>query len=222
MENLNDLKNIPIKVQYIVFGYVNNDSIFNIPIDIINIIVLYYYIFFEFYTEKCGDGLQFIDKTVTLIDYNSTFSTCLFGELITEKICNKYEIHFQYTTQSTYFSFFFGYAKSKNSIKDWNDHIGDNENKKESVGIFVGSYFDFTLYDENNYDKVLQYKSAVKFKNKDIFGLLFDFENDALQIYHNYNKADKLSLNKNKSVVIAISLVCKNDSVQILKHKFHS
>ena len=200
----------------------------DIPTDIINIILFYYYIYFEFYKQQHGKGLVFInDKIVKMNVYNSMGSTCLFGELISTKICKKYQIHFQLLKEgisSHYFSFglMFGYAESKNSIKDWNNCIGNKTNREQSTGFYVGSSFtDFAVYDKNNVSKVLQYKSTSKFMINDVFGLEYDFINDEIQIYHNYNKADKLSLNGIKSLITAISLFDKKTSIKILKQTFY-
>ena len=63
----------------------------------------------------------------------------------------------------------------------------------------------------------LDYKSTTNFQNGDIFGMSFDFKNDSLQLYHNNNKADKISLYGDKTAIPALSLTNKHDEIEILK-----
>ena len=80
-------KDIPIRDKLIVLGFIKK-IILNIPKEIINIILLFYYIDFEFYKEKYGKELTFIDnKTVKMIEENWKSSTCLFGEPVTNEMC---------------------------------------------------------------------------------------------------------------------------------------
>ena len=151
---------------------------------------------------------------------NSYGSTCLFGELITNKICNQYYIQFKSNSDQSdgYGSFVFGYVESINCIKDFDCGLGVVRNKKHSVGIYTCySQNQFKLFDKDNTDKKLDYKSKSQFKQDDTFAVLFNFVDNYIQIYHNNNEADKLSLNDKKSIIMAFSLQKENDSIEIIK-----
>ena len=204
----------------IVFGYTKTIDIEAksqiIPIEIIQIILLYFYDTFKFNIYNHGKGLQFInDQTVRKI--NSQTSTCIFGEEITNKKCKGFDLYIQWKVCKE--SFFMGYITSslKESIKDSTNWLGHGENKKNSVGIEVyKEYNNFTLSDSYNDYKMLNYSALDNFKQGDIFRLSFDFKDMTLVIYHNGFKADTLKL-KTKSLTPAISLRYRNEEIEIIK-----
>eukprot|EP01084_Bolivina_argentea_P274648 468178_1 len=218
-------KDIPQKIQFIVFGFVNqfntktNNNII-MPTDLINVIVLYYWTGF-FYTDKFGKGIKFINgETVKMTQRNVSFSTCLFGKPINDKMANKYHIDFRINSSTP--AFLFGYVVAADCIVNWGNGLGNDENSFSSVGIYVGyerNYFE--LFDIANDGTKLEGYSKSTFRNKDIFGLEFDFVNDTLYVHHNHYKVVEISLQKRKSVIPAISLMFENDSIDILQETVH-
>ena len=149
---------------------------------------------------------------------NSHYSTCLFGEPITDKICNKYDIYFKLACSSPLDDFFIGFATSVDDIKNWDNALGYGDNKKYSVGINIQLMEDkFVLDDATFTYKSLDWRSKSMFESSDVFGLSFDFIHDEYQIYYNDIKADKLSLKGKKTIIPGISLSAQNDSVQVLR-----
>ena len=145
-------------------------------------------------------------------------ATCLYGDIVTNKMCKKYTVYFK--SNASPFLFGYVYISSFNEFKDWNRYLGHGENVSYSVGILAANqYRDFTLFTKD-ISKILKYESKENFKIGDIYGLSFDFVNDDIQIIHNGVNADKLQLKGRKSIIFAISLQKKNDFIHILKHEF--
>ena len=113
-------KHIPKRYVYTVFGYLRqqrNDSI-TIPAEIMNIILLFYYIHFKFYTKEHGNNIIFIENKIVKLKQNAIggYSTCLFGVKLTDKICNKCDIHIKINDDP---DFVVGYVTSYDCIKSW-------------------------------------------------------------------------------------------------------
>ena len=98
-------RNIPLKVKYAVFGYIrnynknNNNNKSNIPKEIINIILIFYFIKFKFKsTDKHDDELLFVDEnTVERVGTdNWKCSICTFGYMINIKDCNEFDIYIKW------------------------------------------------------------------------------------------------------------------------------
>ena len=139
-------------------------------------------------------------------------------------MCNKYTIKYKANYREYGLpNFIFGYVTDKYMIKNWNQSLGDDNNKNSSVGISASCYYlsssRFYLFDKNNKCKELNYKSSTIFKCGDIFNLTFDFVQKKLIIYHNYNFAVDISLNGNKSVIFVVSLKAHDTSIEILNYE---
>ena len=183
------MDNIPEKTKMIVFGYIkqmDNQNKMNIPIDITNMILLFYFIAFNFYQEAYGQNLQFIDdKTVKMTARSWKSSTCLFGESVTKKMCNEYNVHIKIHSLKR-LEIFIGYTTSFKGIKDWDRAAGRAKNDKDSVGIYIGGRNKtFLLCDRKNTYSDLKYKSESNFANGDTFVMSFNFINGDLILYHN-------------------------------------
>ena len=227
---------IPQKTKYFTVGYIKTfykqtSKIKNIPMDIINIITMYYYSFISlvFDRKKCSKYLEFIDnKHVKIKNKDWVYSTCLIDALITDKMCDRYEIYFKVRCSLNGMNFRFGYVVSSDCIKNWNHGLGHKDNKNYSIGIYVGEYKYFKLFGKGNCGQSLDYKSSPKFCDGDTFGLEFNFNFNHIIIYHNYIKTEIISLNGDKQIIPAFSLIRKgseplyaNQSIQLIKHSLH-
>ena len=214
------VEQIPLKTKYTVFGYVkrNHDGNEIIPNDIINIILLYYYISLKFYSSKYGKFLQFIDDDQVKINKDHRdYATCLFGDHpITNDICNIFKITFRVFSEQEYLHFRFGYVTSINSVIDWNDALGNGPNGCGILSTYNGNFY---IYDKEHSAKKINSAQRVT-KSGDIFSLSFNFELNIIQIEHDNKNLDELSLKGNKSIITAFSLDKKNDLIKILKYEF--
>ena len=121
-----------------------------------------------------------------------------------------------------------GYIKSMNVINNGfnlNDCLG-NKQKKISAGISISPSqwpSGMIISDINNDRAPLNYAntSLTKFKSGDKLKLVFDFLINIIQIYHNNNFIDKVSLNGNKCVIPGVSLCRPGYSVKIGKYNFY-
>ncbi len=70
-------------------------TINNISEGIINIILLFYYVQLQFDNENHGNYLIFTSdgQTVQKTDHDGKWSTCLYGDTITAKKCNRFDVH---------------------------------------------------------------------------------------------------------------------------------
>eukprot|EP01083_Nonionella_stella_P049124 131033_1 len=140
--------------------------------------------------------------------YNTNYSTSLFDILISNKICERYEVKFRMNATCG----IVGYVTSKRCIKNWDHGLGFYDNKNSSVGIYV-SGSDLSINDKNNDGKRLNVKG---FRTGSILCFTFDFKNDKVEIYHNHSAIGDISLHGNKKIIVGCSLKYINDSVQIV------
>ena len=214
--------------EFVVFGFVREQSDkMEVPNAIIAIIVTYYQMVISWYKEKYGKFIQFNDnKLIKMTDSADRYSTCLTNKMITKKMCNKFDIKFRiYGDSGNYVNCLIGYVQSFDSWINWNQGIGRRDNKFTTCSFYIDSSNDkLYVYDISigSGKTELSYTSDTNFKSKDTFTLSFDFDNNTLQIYHNENAADKISLCQIKSVIPGVSLTNKDSTVQILSCKLYN
>ena len=167
------LSNIKERDKNIVFCYIRktkpSSSAYNfvIPIEIIHIILFYFYENLIFYQKQHGHDLKFVNDTTVRKLRNTGWSTCLFGSFISRDECNGFDIHIRWNTLCNahdHDGFFMGYIVNDidEMIKDWNMCLGCISNK-DSVGIWVGSTCrSFYYYHKEVNAKRLSYISAKK------------------------------------------------------------
>ena len=227
------------KTKYIIFGYIKwiqkqfpNDYSFNIPLEIINIILIFYNRSLSFINEinnkYSPKKLQFVnDRTVKSIQTAGHYVSCIFGEEIYRGNCNKFVLHILW--KKCIADFFMGFIfnlpvnDSLNNKFDFNERLSDNDkNINCSVGINVYKRNKcLKLYDKNNRNVALKYRSTKYFGQNDVFILSFDFNLNKLIIHHNGKKADTISINKYQSIIPAFSLDDKNEELEVIKWKFY-
>eukprot|EP01083_Nonionella_stella_P056821 149437_1 len=178
---------------------------------------------FVFNTEKHGDDLQFMNGNKVKKINKDAWSTCIFGEEVTDQMCNQYDVYIKWNVQSSSGNFLIGFTSKpcQEAITNWNHLIGNGDNKEHSTGyqVYTG-YNDFRLYNKENNGKSCDYKSSNNFKKGDTFRLSFNFSNDQLTLYHNGHKAETLGLKKCKRITAAFSLAYQNEEIEVTKYTF--
>eukprot|EP00483_Globobulimina_turgida_P008255 UN08271 len=135
----------------IVYGYVrkyqqfaetNGNVSYNMPEGIILIILLYYFLDFKFDPDlNHGKHIHYLSDTIVTkaapASGPSGWSTCIFGEEVTQKQCSVFNIDIKWKKCVT--EFIMGYITSsiEQSIKDWNEFLGTAPNLEHCNGIFV-------------------------------------------------------------------------------------
>eukprot|EP01084_Bolivina_argentea_P249901 418500_1 len=230
--NLKMLKCIDKPFKEIVHGYVRD--IFKsaplkydcIPVEIINIILLFYYnAYRKFDVDHCGGDLQIINDTILKKIAKSTkgYHSCVFGsELRATQICKQFhiKIKLKQPTTSLYMGFFTCAVNDKTI--DYTDCLGRGINQTNSVGILINACFRyFKLSDKSNDYKVLQYIAPNNFGEGDTFMLSFDFVENELKIYHNgIQTKDTISIKDYEKITPAFSLRGMNSSIEILECEY--
>merc|ERR1712228_693107 len=182
-----------------------------------------YYDDYRFDKDHCGDNIKIIKKRKAIRKLKCPgfgARSCIFGQRITSKQCNKCEIVIRWNKCRSNFYFGFLTCSIKNAQINWKQPIGRYSNKHSSVGILIGNRYDeFTLYDkENSGGQILDYSADDIFQQSDTFGFIFDFVNDSLSIHHNEKNATKISLNNVTRIIPAFSLGSKRDEeIEVLK-----
>eukprot|EP01084_Bolivina_argentea_P280402 479531_1 len=226
------LNDVSQRIKDAVSGYVktielllpNNNSYNNIPIAIIDIIILYYRLRLQFKRDICGNDLEFIgDKTLKKVN-KSYWSTCLLDDEITNKVCNKFHLEFKIKTSMSTILFGFITSTVEKSIKNWNWHLGSTQESPYSVGIVIYPYrndFQINLPQDKTVTRAKgYYKSDTKFTASDLFGLLFNFANKEVIITHNGQSADKLILHKFESITPGFTLYKAGEVIEVTKCDF--
>lgn len=212
------------KISYIVHGYVRNANSKETPKEITGIILLFYDFtndqsLMKFDQTKYGDKLQFInDKQVQHIGDTDGSSIAIFSSSISSQFCNEFKLYFK--IHSYDFNGTIGWVQSKNDIKDWNQCLGYANNKDTSIGIWIArGWQEFRLYHKDNQIHLLSHKLKDTFHDGDIVAISFNFCTDKVQLYHNEEKADSLSLDGAQSIIPCVSLCWKQQSFEIIKHE---
>eukprot|EP01084_Bolivina_argentea_P214233 363733_1 len=197
----------------------------DIPLEILHLILLYYYVGYKFY--RYGQDVDFSDKSIKKTIPTPDYSLCVFGETI-DCIYSFhhnfiYNLHIKWTT--AVHSFYMGYiASSIHNIRDWNDGVGTRLNKNNSLGILVTKdckKFKFShLFSQGN--EIISNDSKSSFKANDIFVLSFNFGNKELIIKHNNVISTKISIENYNKITPAFALFYKNEQIEIIKYEFIS
>ena len=218
--NTSKVRMMDQKTKNIVSGYIrkitSNYKHLNIPSPIIDIIIIFYYIYT--FNKNChGRNIEFIGDTLVK-STRSGWKTCLFGDEFTNKLCNKINIEIKWKEMND--SFFIGFITSSinESIKNWDQRLGYGANQQNSVGFFVTKTRNhITINDENNFDgKISDYAAPNNFCNGDTFELEIDFPKNTVSIYHNKTIVGTRSLNTNQ-ITLAFSFYWNGEVIEILK-----
>eukprot|EP01084_Bolivina_argentea_P023126 43085_1 len=219
----------------LVNGYINKvqslfpwkqNSYFTIPRLINHICLQYYSISGSFNTEKCAKGLEFIDhKTVKKI-LNSTHNLCMFGEPISNLMCNIFRI--EYTMKECvdnwcpYFSF--AVASSETEMKEkiiadvihWTQsyiHGVPAKNKEYSVSIYNKTS---ALYWRGS-DKVGP--TDLKFQIGDTCMMEHNFLTQNCNVYYN-DKILYTFVIKEKCILPTLSIYFIGEVVEVTRYEF--
>ena len=221
----------------LVHGWIRQycKSVILIPIEIIELCVLFYLIKMVFYKEKHGHGLEFDDdeNMVTLVNAKPTekemeqyvqqqrYRTCLFGVTISADECDLFYITFKWMKglkERFTKQIMMGYITNtiESSIENYNQY---------SYGIFTGNNHNgFYLY--KNYKnwkfghKKLVEKNFKQPNEGDEFKLLFDFKNDKLYIHQNRTPTINISLEGVRQIMPAFSLSYEGQRIKVIDWEF--
>eukprot|EP01084_Bolivina_argentea_P084595 152924_1 len=140
-------------------------------------------------------------------------------------MCNKYDIHVKINRNQTNGCFDLGYVTKKDSIKNWDGYVGNDENRKESVSMRINTPVDeWYLYDKDNDEKSVKLKCKCNaLSGGDTVILSFDFINNELIYYVNNknNMATKISLNHKPSIIPAFSSTTTGYTIEIVNWELH-
>eukprot|EP01083_Nonionella_stella_P015585 43619_1 len=225
-----------------VYGYIRREqeSVY-VCKDIIDNIVLFYRCEFpsQFDVTHCGPHIAFIDSKKIQqydpdFDYNECFapkfSTILFGGVVSSDMCNKFSIDIRYCCHRKYEHrhlrcFMVGFTATKKDnprITNWNEGIGMGDNKKHSVGLLLNAG-QIYLYDANNDQTALQ---PVQSLYRNTLEMTFDFNNDCFSVQDKWIGTLRTmgyvetSMNKTKSIIVAVSIWHQEDTIEVLNWRF--
>eukprot|EP01083_Nonionella_stella_P024691 68077_1 len=229
-----------------VYGYIRSESrderVSYVCKDIVDTVVLFYVNSSEYTTQFSDTArgnhiVSVSSKKIQKYDPNydehtdePTFSTILFGDVVTSDMYNKFEIDITYrksrhVASRNYRYFMFGFTTPTNGITNWNEGIGMGENKRYSVGICFNEGNVAYLYDANNTRTPLKAMMDCEFAWH-TFTMSFDFSKDCLSITDAYpafmNRLGTvtISMNQIKSLIVAVSLSYQGDTVEVGSCRF--
>ena len=209
-------------IKDIVFGY-NRNINKNIPMVINHIIIFYYYNDYKFNRNNNRSNISILNDNTITKQYGSNYSwsTIFYGNLITNRQCNK--IKFKFKWKKCKYDFYFGFIINKSikecisSYKIHGDHLGNKSIKKYSVGIYISQYNNnYFIHDQNNNGKELKSRSIKPFKQNDIFNLIINFKKKSFVIYHNDNKSKKHPLYECNQIIPAFSLYHLGEQIEVI------
>ena len=122
------------------FARLNTNNKDHIPLEIIHLILLFYFCF-SFNSDKCGKSIEISDDGQSIKNISPfLWSTCAYGHNnISNEFCDSFEIHFKMFCSLTGISQIFGYIESADSttMTDWNDHVAYCKQKHSGIGLHV-------------------------------------------------------------------------------------
>ena len=235
---------IDIKIRnknLLIFGYIRNElSHSKQLIDFIFKIILKLYplndIKWSTSNYECSSRLKHSNSDLTLKRQGGKRSfaqpvatTGFVNTVITNEICKKFDIEF--IIHGNYGDIYFGFISSKSALYNGNFNIGapfkdDNKNRNISSYFHLWTQCRSLLYYDNiNEPRILfnTEKSREAYKpGHDIIKLLFDFENDKIEIYIDNKYLDTLPLNGYKSILFGGSFYMNGTSIEIKGYNFHN
>ena len=216
------LKFIKPETRDLVNGFVRSYAQNLLPLEIVRLILSFYFSFM-FNLNQCGDNLKFSADGQSVQKLNDNgWSTAIYGSVITNEICDMFEICFKCGTGKDRVNHIFGYIPDLELMKkvDWNDAIGAGSNEKYSIGI-LAHYDTFILFDEPGGCpwRYIEYETD-EFESSDTWRVSFSFVENVMSIYHNDNLVEKVSLNGFKSIIPVFCLELENDTFNIINYAF--
>lgn len=175
--------------------HLRKGSMLNIPFDIITMIISFYFIEFKFNTNQVGDNLNFINEAnqaiVEKVGYNdysqsTEWSTCSFGDIITNDICSLFEITYKWLEGFTNIAL--GFARSLDNIQ-WNVLERDFDYYAKDT-FYVHIQIDHCGYRLGYHDRDLQKWVGLTDdwdfdREISTFTLQYDFVKSVMRIYFN-------------------------------------
>ena len=168
-------------------------------------------------TEIKGHGIDFTKDNKqatfephTVMRYWCGKASLFVNKIISDKMCKRFEIKYVHNGDLNISGF--GYIPTSAFYKfDVYQALGDNGQQlgeDESVGLFLRNSKLEIITGDGFGNIKLDAKSLNDLNTDDkegIIGLLFDFENDALEIYHDDTFVNKLGLDGHKSIIPAFT-----------------
>ena len=226
------------KQKDIINGYCKifkNKLFYSIPIEINRTIFVYYYITVKFNTNKDCHSQDLVftnnDKIVTkkiTIGDKSDWCSAFLDIKITDKICDIYRLYLKWNDQGdkddtwwiSQINFAYITSTIDKCMKSWTEIIGRFQNQNDDAVAILVDTNTFFLFDKDNDNKELKYRSPKKFKAGDIFIMEFNFKKDIFTIYCNDIKTDTISLRGKKEIIPAVTITDNNGQIEIIKDEY--
>ena len=214
--------------QHNLFGELMNiNPYYNIP-KLVNNHCMLFYETLVWHTKHVGTDIEFTsNRIVKKTQCSGGWSTCMFDNEISKDTCNKFMITFKINafgsteaTEYKYPNFYFGWTTGetlKESIKTWNQQLGEQKNKMSSVSwcIYTKSIH---LSDKDRYFQSIT-KNLYEYEIGDRFTVRFDFIKKKVGLYYNDDEsaADERDLGTDK-LWIGFSFYFKNEIIEVIDH----
>lgn len=233
MSTFERLKQIDPKIKDLVNGYIRmcqnqlfgemtkQSAYYNIP-QLINNHCLLFYETFTWYNKDQHYNLEFISDTEVKVADTHDWSTCMFANEISDKICKKFSAVFEIIEfGECEFGLYFcvGYTTSSSleeSIKDWHEPLGENENTFTSVSwAFCDTFLQHSA-DAREFQDV---SDDMQYAHGDLLKISFNFIDKTAKIYHNDVEKDCRDLTTFK-LWIGLSLFYKGTQIKLIEYKY--
>eukprot|EP01084_Bolivina_argentea_P164623 286197_1 len=205
---IDQIDRIDQKSKDIVSGYTKSNNkkqdSCSIPVEIIHLILIYFYQNFGFDEKYHGKGLEFAHEGQTVIQRGVGGGCCVLGSMIRE--CNVFKLKIKFRMyQCVFIMVGFITSSIQKSIKDWGTMLGYGENKEHSVGIAINTFGGFSLFKKGE----MQQMYLLNKINVDdgALELSFNFHADLLTISQNDNVITYIPLNGQKEITPAFMLL---------------
>ena len=194
-----------------------DNSYYNIP-PLINICCMAFYEIFTWYREQYGEGLKFLSDTEVIVEKNTSWSTCMFENVISNEVCNNFDITFKiisFGDGRKHLDFVIGYTKEntlEKSITNWKQCLGEGENFSTSRSW---AFWNSSLIWAGDF----VHEDTINYSAGDLIKISFDFEAMKVKVYHNDQERDCQDLNTTK-VWVGLSLMYEGCKIEMIEYKY--
>ena len=235
MSTFQRLKQIDTKTKNLINGYIREcqdklfgdvaceNAYYNIP-QLINTHCMAFYEIFTWYKQNPSKNLQFISDSEVTIKKQSGWRICLFENVISNEICNKFSITFKlisFGDSRKKLDFCIGFTTAntlEESVINWNQCLGEEDNKTTSASwAFWQSSL---IYNGKGYSgKHVQKSGSMNYSIGDLFKVSFDFQAQDVKLHHNDKEVDSKPLITTK-LWIGLSLKFKGNQIKMVEYKY--
>ena len=234
------VESISDSTKYLINGYIRQcqnelfgdfviyNPYYNIPQPVNNLCMLFYQLW-TWHKQNYGQGLKFLSDTEVTTEEDGIWSTCLFENVISHAICDRFSITFKIKSFGKWEpgdmvdketpDFYIGYTTGQtidDSILNWHHQLGEDKNALTSCAWNVYGNALYFFGEGRSFAKVAR---SLDYAIGDLLKLVIDFEGKTITIYYNDIEANSRKLDV-KQLWIGFSIAFFHNTIEMVHYKY--